>query len=1578
MHNKVKRIVAVLLALTLVVTSFVFFDLTALFPTAQATDYDVKIAVPETVYVNPTSTKNARFYANNVISSSGTFSTINGFESVGRFYLYSTMVQAITNVTISGATHSGLTVIDDLTNNYVSDTSFSITLSNNLEQNTTLQLEWEITCEMKDETTQVFHAYTVAYSPNRNVTATAVTGFDYRGDEANASGLIYIQGAHVAKTASYVQDDPTSWRQDRYQNVSSGVTRLDPLVFGVATPSSDVDPYEYGVTSTPFTGAMQSVSCDNCVKNDNYNGSGNWTHHLYSNLTPAEVYADTSRISNTAQIPYLRLRFMITSMANCNQREHWYVSDATSVVSGGNNPTTAKLNYTASYNGSNTTVNLLAHSRWREDDFCRQIWAMKGSGVYGTVLRGSDSTPTVNDGYRDITTGEYYNNAIDYNLSGGSTVKYFRFGVCGSAESHGRTDSSWAMSSGFVLLRVNTVNKSALREKIQECNKYTVSYYPGAQFTNFLTALKDAAFVLGNPTATSAQISSATTSLTNAANGLVYVAPHTHKTADNKTIFFEEWTSTTSLPTSGSYYLSQNVTVDATTTLTGNLNLCLGGKTVTMTGTGSVLSITSGKTLNLFDEPGDHGVITGGNTEGNGGGILSHGRLNLYGGTITGNSADTGGGIASYSTFNLYGGTITDNSADTGGGVSVQDGTMDIYGGSISGNTASYYGGGVYASHARTLNLHDGAISGNSAKEGGGAFLNGGFSQTFVFTMSGGAISDNTASYSAGGVYLDTYASFILEDGTISGNTSQMSGGGAIKLNGTNTSAEIKGGSITGNFAQGNGGALCMSDSGMIEIKGGSITGNTAYKGGGIYQLSTGTVSIQGGTIRDNTAKFLGDALCSQSTADDAVTLSGGTVSGSMIVASPITITGSLGNNVYSVGKITGVTRTIGVVTSGLSGYGTIANFVNGNGNGFSLSENADGEVQIDRAYQIAWENYDGTSLENDENVPEGTTPTYDGETPTRASDSLYDYTFDCWDPEVVAAAADATYTATYTAVPNYTVPQGLTAFYGQTLADVTLPEGWSWDDETTRFNEIGDNTFSATYQPDPQDDASATEILTVTVSPAFPTAAAPTGLTATYGQTLGEVTLTNPSGNTDGEWEWANDLSTLLDELGEHSFPAVFTPNDTTNYYGAMADLTVTVVKATPDYTLPTGLTATYGDTLEDVALPSGWAWDDALSTPVGDVGTRSFPATFTPNDTANYDTVQANVTVTVNKGTPTYTAPTLTAKIGQTLSDVTLPTGWTWADALSTPVGALGEHTFGATYNPDPNNYNDALALLTVTVLPNDQQFVSIDDQIALTLLLNLASRGKTEDDVTITLDNESYTCTGTPVAKGQYAGLYKFTIVMAPAQIADEIVVTIDGDAQPLTTSVKNYCTTLSGSAYDAYVKEQALARAILAYGQAANNAFGYSADTIADISGLDVSAAQNAAAVFSDSTGKVTGASFMALTKPEFRFYTGNNITEEQAVAYNQAGITATMDAAKADTLNARFVKKADNSVLLEVTGVSAENMDKTITVTVTGLGTITFNGNAFARAMAKSGNETQQNLGAALYCYGAAAKTCFGA
>ena len=88
------------------------------------------------------------------------------------------------------------------------------------------------------------------------------------------------------------------------------------------------------------------------------------------------------------------------------------------------------------------------------------------------------------------------------------------------------------------------------------------------------------------------------------------------------------------------------------------------------------------------------------------------------------------------------------------------------------------------------------------------------------------------------------------------------------------------------------------------------------------------------------------------------------------------------------------------------------------------------------------------------------------------------------------------------------------------------------------------------------------------------------------------------------------------------------------------MADIEVTieVSKATPDYELPKDLTAVYGQTLKDVALPQGFSWQDDESTAVGNAGSNTFKATYTPADTANYQTVaDIDVTITVSKGEST-----------------------------------------------------------------------------------------------------------------------------------------------------------------------------------------------------------------------------------------------------------------------------------------------------------------------------------------------------
>lgn len=157
-----------------------------------------------------------------------------------------------------------------------------------------------------------------------------------------------------------------------------------------------------------------------------------------------------------------------------------------------------------------------------------------------------------------------------------------------------------------------------------------------------------------------------------------------------------------------------------------------------------------------------------------------------------------------------------------------------------------------------------------------------------------------------------------------------------------------------------------------------------------------------------------------------------------------------------------------------------------------------------------------------------------------------------------------------------------------------------------------------------------------------------------------------------------------------------------------------LTVNKATPTVTAwPTASSIIYGQTLASSTLSGGTAsvgGNFAFTTPTTppDAGTASQAVTFTPTDTANYNTVSDTVSVTVSKATPSVTAwPTASGiTYGQTLAASALnggtaSVGGSFAFTTPTTAPGVGTASQAVTFTPtDATDYNTVSGTASVTV--------------------------------------------------------------------------------------------------------------------------------------------------------------------------------------------------------------------------------------------------------------------------------------
>lgn len=294
-------------------------------------------------------------------------------------------------------------------------------------------------------------------------------------------------------------------------------------------------------------------------------------------------------------------------------------------------------------------------------------------------------------------------------------------------------------------------------------------------------------------------------------------------------------------------------------------------------------------------------------------------------------------------------------------------------------------------------------------------------------------------------------------------------------------------------------------------------------------------------------------------------------------------------------------------------------------------------------------------------------------------------------------------------------------------------------------------------------------------VEKATPTYKKPTGVTAKYGQTLGDIALATPEGTTPGTWSWQTP-QTVLDKIGSHTYDANFKPDDP-NYKGVVgAAIDVTVGPADGRNLRTVELVQKYTDTEKHTyapdwsSLPEGQRW--TFSSEASEVLPRQdFAADGTlltyaiPEGKALGD----QITITLKASCANYEDFTITLHIllrekddqaalrvtgGTTVVyGETLQLGSSGGSGTGKAAYAVTNGTGEAVIDPDTGLLTPVkVGIVTVTVTKaEDKDYKeAVSDAVIVTITkarptgepnyTRIITRGKTLDDAALTLDGST----------------------------------------------------------------------------------------------------------------------------------------------------------------------------------------------------------------------------------------------
>ncbi|WP_260705504.1 hypothetical protein [Edaphobacter flagellatus] len=300
-----------------------------------------------------------------------------------------------------------------------------------------------------------------------------------------------------------------------------------------------------------------------------------------------------------------------------------------------------------------------------------------------------------------------------------------------------------------------------------------------------------------------------------------------------------------------------------------------------------------------------------------------------------------------------------------------------------------------------------------------------------------------------------------------------------------------------------------------------------------------------------------------------------------------------------------------------------------------------------------------------------------------------------------------ATPTITWAAPAAITAGTALSST--QLNATANVPGTFTYSPAAGTTPSAGTNTLSATFTPnDTTDYNTATASVSLVVNSTTPTITWATPAAITYGTALSSTQL-NATASVAGSFSYSPASGTVL-TAGTQTLKVTFTPTNTA-YAPQTATVSLVVNKATPTITWATPAAITAGTALSSTQLnatanvPGTLVYSPASGT-VLTAGTQTLKATFTPNDTTDYNTTTASVSLVVNSTTPTITWATPAAiTYGTALSSTQLNAtasvagSFSYSPASGTVLTA-GTQTLKVTFTPTNTAYAPQTATVSLVV--------------------------------------------------------------------------------------------------------------------------------------------------------------------------------------------------------------------------------------------------------------------------------------